>query len=620
DSVNREVAQLSAEGYLTETVYDDVGNVKSVTLYNERASVIDGVPQAQAGDTGRTTSYDYDAINQVVSETSALDVVTAYTYDERGNRTAVIEAQGTADERSTLYTYDQANRVTDITDAEGVVTHYELDANGNVTKENVDYDPLGFVDPFTGESTSEGRVTVNEYDKNNRLIKTTDPLGVYSTFEYDANGNLKSQVIAAGILTETQDPNWDPLTGIGDGTIIVDQPLDEARTESFEYDRNNRQVAQVNGEGERTEFTYDGAGNRTAVIVAPGLPEQQSTSYEYDLDNRQVALVDGEGMRVEYVLDGAGNKRETIQAVGVAGLERHTYYDYDLDNRITQVQDPMGGVTQYEYDVLGNQTRIIDANGGEQLNTFDKLGRMLTSLSPAGTLTVNTYDQRGNVLTATQSFADGSDARTTTYAYDLLDRQVAITDGEGFTTSIDYDAFGNQTLVTVGQYLVDPAAAGYDADKAARAHVQTNGFTYDAADRMLTMTDGEGNVTAYAYDAVGNRTSMTEAANSLDGTAPRTTEYFYDKANRQVRVENPAGGVTENVYDEAGNKQLERVLQSSIGGVEVWTETGYEYDTNGRMTAMIDDYDTRTEYHLDAMGNQVEIRYAAGTAEQRSVW
>ncbi|WP_237062868.1 DUF6531 domain-containing protein [Microbulbifer zhoushanensis] len=582
DSVNREVAQLSAEGYLTETVYDDVGNVKSVTLYNERASVIDGVPQAQAGDTGRTTSYDYDAINQVVSETSALDVVTAYTYDERGNRTAVIEAQGTADERSTLYTYDQANRVTDITDAEGVVTHFELDANGNIAEAHEAF------------GTADVRVTYNSYDKNNRITQTVDPLGVASTFAYDGNGNLSSQTLAVGLA--------------------------EARTESFEYDRNNRQTAQVNGEGERTEFTYDGAGNRTAVIVAPGLPEQQSTSYEYDLDNRQVALVDGEGMRVEYVLDGAGNKRETIQAVGVAGLERHTYYDYDLDNRITQVQDPMGGVTQYEYDVLGNQTRIIDANGGEQLNTFDKLGRMLTSLSPAGTLTVNTYDQRGNILTATQSFADGSDARTTTYAYDLLDRQVAITDGEGFTTSIDYDAFGNQTLVTVGQYLVDPAAAGYDADKAARAHVQTNGFTYDAADRMLTMTDGEGNVTAYAYDAVGNRTSMTEAANSLDGTAPRTTEYFYDKANRQVRVENPAGGVTENVYDEAGNKQLERVLQSSIGGVEVWTETGYEYDANGRMTAMIDDYDTRTEYHLDAMGNQVEIRYAAGTAEQRSVW
>ncbi|WP_237057157.1 DUF6531 domain-containing protein [Microbulbifer sediminum] len=582
DSVNRQVAQLSAEGYLTETVYDDVGNVKSVTLYDERASVIDGVPQAQAGDTGRTTSYDYDAINQVVSETSALDVVTAYTYDERGNRTAVIEAQGTADERSTLYTYDQANRVTDITDAEGVVTHYELDANGNIAEAHEAF------------GTADVRVTYNSYDKNNRITQTVDPLGVASTFAYDGNGNLSSQTLAVGLA--------------------------EARTESFEYDRNNRQTAQVNGEGERTEFTYDGAGNRTGVIVAPGLPEQQSTSYEYDLDNRQVALVDGEGMRVEYVLDGAGNKRETIQAVGVAGLERHTYYDYDLDNRITQVQDPMGGVTQYEYDVLGNQTRIIDANGGEQLNTFDQLGRMLTSLSPAGTLTVNTYDQRGNILTATQSFADGSDARTTTYAYDLLDRQVAITDGEGFTTSIDYDAFGNQTLVTVGQYLVDPAAAEYDADKAARAHVQTNGFTYDAADRMLTMTDGEGNVTAYAYDAVGNRTSMTEAANSLDGTAPRTTEYFYDKANRQVRVENPAGGVTENVYDEAGNRQLERVLQSSIGGVEVWTETEYEYDGNGRMTAMIDDYDTRTEYQLDAMGNQVEIRYAAGTAEQRSVW
>ncbi|WP_346837593.1 DUF6531 domain-containing protein [Microbulbifer sp. SAOS-129_SWC] len=582
DMADRQTAQLSPEGYLTETVYDDVGNMKSVTLYNERASVINGVPQAQAGDTGRTTRYDYDAINQLVSETSALDVVTAYEYDERGNRTAVIEAQGTPDERSTLYSYDTANRVTDIQDAEGVVTHYVLDESGNVKEEHAAY------------GTADVRVTFNDYDGNNRLIQSKDPLAVISTFAYDGNGNLSSQTVAVGSA--------------------------EARTESFEYDKNNRQTARINGELERTEFTYDGAGNRTAVTVAPGLPEEQSTHYEYDLDNRQVALVDGEQMRVEYVYDGTGNKLETIQAVGVPGVERHTYYDYDLEGRITRVQDPMGGITQYEYDVLGNQTRILDANGGEQVNTFDQLGRMLTSLSAGGTLTVNSYDQRGNILSTTQSFADGSDARTSTYAYDLLDRQTAVTDGEGYTTSIEYDAFGNQTQVTVGQYLVDATAPDYDADKAARAHVQSSSFSYDAADRMLSMTDGEGNITRYAYNAVGNRTSMTEAANGLHDTPPRTTLYSYDKANRQTRVETPAGGVSVYDYDQAGNKTAEHLLQSVDGsGVETWTATDYEYDGNGRMTAMVDDYGTRTEYEYDAMGNQTGVISAAGTADERAV-
>lgn len=390
--------------------------------------------------------------------------------------------------------------------------------------------------------------------------------------------------------------------------------MPEARTETFEYDGNNRLIARTNGEGERTESAYDGAGNRTQLTLAPGTGVEQVNTFAFDRDNRLIAGTDGQGTRTEYRYDGAGNKIETIQAAGIAAQERHSYYQYDLDNRLTQITDPMGGITQYTYDVLGNQTHIVNANGGVQTNTFDAVGRVLTSLSAGDILTVNTYDLRGNITSTTQSFGDGTDSRTTTYGYDLLDRQVRVTDPQGFSTTIAYDPFGNQVTITHGQYLLQPGDDGYDADKAAAAFVQSNGFVYDRADRMLSMEDALGSITAYTYDAVGNRTSMTEASNS----APRTTAYAYDRAGRLVQTTTPEGGIVQKTYDAAGNLSRERLLQSDDGTTPVWITNRFEYDANGRLAAEVDDYDVRTEFEYDAMGNRTTVRMAAGTADERT--
>ena len=578
DGVNREVAALTAEGYLTQNVYDAVGNRLSRTQFDQKvAAPANGSrPAPAAGDTGRTTSFAYDRNNRLIRQTSALGIASEHSYDARGNRIATTEAAGTPDARTTLFTFDAADRYVETTNALGVKTHMELDANGNVV---VRREAFG---------TADERVFSFVYDANNRVSRQTDALGVVTTTSYDASGNVVSATQAAG--------------------------LPETRTQSFSYDRNNRQVSATNAAGETTTYAYDAAGNRVRLTQAPGRPEERSNLFVYDRDNRLFQGIDGVGTVTEYHYDGAGNKLETVQAKGTPD-ERHTLYVYDKDNRLTQVTDPQGGVTRYEYDVLGNQTRVTDANGGVQQNSFDAIGRSVSSLSAGGVLTRNTYDRRDNLVSATQSFADLSDARTTTYAYDLLNRQTRVTDGEGFSTSFVYDAFGNQTSITRGQYLVAPTDPGFDPDKAARAFEQTNSFVYDKANRMLSLTDAEGNVIAYAYDAVGNRLSTTEAAN----TAPRTTRYAYDLANRLVATRTPEGGLTRNTYDQVGNKVAEDRLQSGDEFTGVFIHKRFEYDRNGRLTAEVDPFLVRTEYAYDRLGNQVLRRAAAGTPDERTV-
>jgi YD repeat-containing protein len=115
--------------------------------------------------------------------------------------------------------------------------------------------------------------------------------------------------------------------------------------------------------------------------------------------------------------------------------------------------------------------------------------------------------------------ADGIVSRT---RFDALDRAVVTTDGEGFSVSFAYDRFGNQTDITTGQYLPSAGEAGYDAGKAARAMPATTLLAYDAMDRKVLQADALGTVTRYAYDLRGNRTQMVEAAGQLAAGAALT--------------------------------------------------------------------------------------------------
>lgn len=585
DELDRLVATLTGEGKLSTVEYDKVGNATGRTDHEQTytAPPNGNAPTPNAGDTGRKANAEYDGNGRLVKETDPSGNVTTHEYDDRGNETKTVENQGTSQERVKETKHDKADRVTESIDALGIVTRYVYDKNGNV-KELIE-----------AAGRADQRKTLYDYNNLNQLIRQTDALGNVNEYRYDAFGNKIGQTLAKGKAEE--------------------------RVESFEYDGNNQLVKQTNGEGEVTRFEYDGAGNQTKVITAEGLPEERERTFEYDRDHRLVAEVDGNGVRTEYRYDGQGNRTEVIQAVGIAGQERHSTYSYDKDGNLLSVTDPMGGVTRFEYDAAGNQVKITDANGGITQNTYDALGRLATTTSGVGgrgggVKTVNVYDGRNNIVQTTQSFADGSDARVTRYAYDALDRQTLITDGEGFSTRFSYDAFGNQVKLETGLYLVAAADPAYDQAKADRAKVVALDFTYDKLDRLLTTANTASGVVAATYDAHGNRLTQTTRAN--DGTDARTVSFAYDKAGRLTERRTPAGGIDSFKYDKAGNQIEQKTLQSGSGASAVFSVTQYEYDGNGKVVAEVDPLGSRTLHVLDAVGNETEIRFASGAAEQRS--
>jgi YD repeat-containing protein len=614
DKVDQLTHEVSAEKYLTFNVYDLVGNIREKNQYKDKVTV----PADGSAPTGNASGrilyqYRYDAVDRLQEEESPLGVITRYNYDRRGNQVEIVKAYGVAGVASaTGFTFDKANRLTDTTYADGTVTHLELDDNGNIIKEHMAY------------GTADARVTEFEYDANNRVEKKTlaandASLAVTTFFGRDANGNVIHQEEAF----ETA----------------------ENRITQFEYDKNNRATAEIRRVNnpdnlaevrvERSELSFDGAGNQILKIVAVGTGAgQRITSSEYDLDNRlkaeNVGLIESPanvftgGTRTEYFYDGMDSKVRTVQAVDVAGEERTSLYTYDLEGKLTSIADPMSGLTTYEYDVHGNQKVIVDANGNERRNYYDNLGRVVRS-EFGNTLVTNTYDVRGNITKATQSKLDGvSELRQTYYGYDLLDQKRWIVDPEGFASTLEYDLVGNQTKVTTGLYMPGLIGAANDADKAALAvgRASATRFDFDKLNRQAFMITAEGtvdeNVRQFAYDMVGNKIGETEAFG--DAERQNTIVYQYDKANRLVQTNDPEGSITLIRYNEAGEKILQRMLQQDGAEAgesgQIWIEHKFEYDAYGRLRYKKENLDLAaasanekltTEYQYDALGNQRKV-------------
>ena len=78
---------------------------------------------------------------------------------------------------------------------------------------------------------------------------------------------------------------------------------------------------------------------------------------------------------------------------------------------------------------------------------------------------------------------------------------------------------------------------------------ETDTYSYDSRNRLIKVCYGtscaDGSIT-YAYDAAGNRTSMTNGA----GT---TTTYSYNAANELTSTSGP-GGTTNYSYDANGRQ------------------------------------------------------------------
>jgi RHS repeat-associated protein len=170
-----------------------------------------------------------------------------------------------------------------------------------------------------------------------------------------------------------------------------------------------------------------------------------------------------------------------------------------------------------------------------------------------------------------------------------------------FTNNGSYDYYETST------YHPDGA---FDGKKTTNVYTEAN--TYTAKLRVTNSSSRTGTdtdtvviepdaVIVYTYDAVGNRTSMTDPSG--------TTSYSYDYLGRLTSVTNPDLKTINYQYDASGNRTQ---LTDPNGNI-----TTYTYDDNNRLIE-VNAPAGLTTYQYDSLGNPTRADYPNGTYTQYS--
>jgi RHS repeat-associated protein len=639
--------------------FDSGGQLTSLTDRNGNALgfAYTGGNLAAISDTvGRVVALGYDPSNRLISLADPAGRTVAYAYDAAGRLASVTDVRGGL----TRYTYDAAGRLATITDQAGhVLVTNTYGADGRVVEQ---LDARGFRstfawDPVTGTSTftdARGGRWIDVYESN-KLVRQTDPLGALTSYGYDAAFNRTSVTDPRG--------NTTTLTYDGRGNLLTrTAPAPLSFVETYTYDAANNVRSYRDGRANTTTMTYDPAGNlRTVTGPAPvspvttyaydpagtGLlfsitdprgkvttfaydaranrnritsPLGNVTTMTYDAAGRITSLVEPRGnvtganpadYTTTFTYDAAGDLLTVTDPLGnvttsaydpvgnrtsmTNALGRVTRYGYDAANHLTSVTDALGGITAYGYDATGNLVSRTDANGHLTTSEYDLAGRLTATVDPLLQRTSRTYDPAGNLATRTD--ANGN---TTTFGYDALDRLTSITYAATTTPSVTYayDANGNRTTMTDGAGTETYAYDALDRLTSVTRGTDTFGYGYDVAGNLLSRTYPDGTLTTYTYDDDGRLVTAVSAG--------FTTSYTYDPAGNPRTAATPDGFSARSSFDRAG-----RLLEvAHVGPAGVLSRFTYALDAAGNRLKMTTNRETHL-YTYDALDRLTRVCYGS---------
>ncbi|GLK50146.1 hypothetical protein GCM10017620_31200 [Brevundimonas intermedia] len=637
DAAGRLRYTVDAGGQVVYRSYDAAGRpmriVSYETLYagaNPTSAVLDAWVGDNPGDTGRVTHFGYDTVGRQAYVQDALGYVTQTTYlgdlvtgtrryanplnlgdGATGEAFAFMLGVSAGGQATTTvsYGYDQARRVNEIIDAMGVVTRLELDGLGRVVHEwrargtadesqtSRTFDAGGRVLSETrGVGTAQASTRTWTYDGLGRVLSETEATGGATTYTYDAMGRV---VTKTRKLTASTNAVTTSVYDAFGNLVQVTDPRGAAGF--FYYDKLDRLTLQVDPEGYATQTTYT-IGGAVATVT------------------RRAARVTGTPV--------VG----TSPTVVTGSTDATTRFTRDKLDRLTGVTDAMGFTETFVLNAYGDKLSVKNKLGGTTTYTYDKRGLALTETLPVGSATnpsagniVNTYayDARGNLIQTVEA-SNLAEARTTTYAYDLLDRLISKTGDAVVVTATNF-----ATSVVVPTETIAYDRRGNVIETVTPAGGRTL-FYYDDLDRKIAEINALGGLRTWTYDGAGNATAMRAydavvAQPALAGGTPpsasgpyRETYYEYDLNNRLTATKSMSvrTGNWTGTYETVWAQVVDRTLYDAAGNI-VQTIDGRGvsrfafFDAAGREIARVDGAGYLTSFVRDAEGNVTqEVRYA----------
>jgi RHS repeat-associated protein len=255
--------------------------------------------------------------------------------------------------------------------------------------------------------------------------------------------------------------------------------------------------------------------------------------------------------------------------------------------------------------------------------TYDSYGRVLTAKGPRtdvnSTTTYTYYTCTTGVQCGQLDTVTDAVGHVTTYtSYNAHGQPLSITDANGVITTLTYDARQRLTSREVGTETT--TFSYWPTGRLKQVTLPDSSFVlyaYDAAQRLVQISDQLGNKIVYTLDAMGNRTAENDydpsgvlhkthsrVINVLDrlyqdvnaaGTSAVTTTYGYDNDGNQTSVAAPLSRDTENTYDPLS--RLAQVADPANG------VTRFGYDLNDALTSVVDPRTLTTGYQRNGFGD-----------------
>ncbi|MCO5974143.1 golvesin C-terminal-like domain-containing protein [Actinoallomurus soli] len=552
-------------------------------------------------------------IDHVKSVTDISGRTITFTYTTQGLMAKMVDGAGDSQAKTFKFTYDatQGNKnvkLVKVTDPRGHDTKldYYYPQTGDDPKfhwnlktvtDRLGYDTgFAYTDP-DGTSGSTIQAVV------------TDPQTHVSTYVMDGYGrptqltNAKSQVTKLGWdadnnVTRLEEDNgavstwtYDPLTGYPTSSKDAEANKNSTAGTTFGYQTGlgghfADLISKQSPEGRLFTFGYDSLGNLTSVTD----PDGNATSTAGDYTSTSA-------------YDGYGQLSKATDANGHATQ----YLDYDPNGYPQTITDPLNKSTKYVYDVRGQVTTVTDPYQHDTTQNYDVFGRPTNKTVPKAAGVVITtpapeYDANDNVIKST-----APNGAVTTAIYDEADQVTSSTvppdtsTSPQRTTSYEYDKAGNVTKVTQPNgTLTTTDTTDY-----------VTSYGYDELYEQTSVTNAKGDTLTYAYDDVGNVTTVIDPRkNATADTTDYTTKYTYDLNHRVKTTTDAAGKTTSADYDRDG---LTVATYDQDG-----TKTSATLDARGKPTQVTVPHasgsDNITQFEYDQVGNQTKVITPRGVA------
>lgn len=585
-------------------------------------------------DTGISVEYEYDLMNRLIcareKDSSGNQFESQIAYNSAGYKVSEIDRFG----NETVYVNDSLGRPVQITYPEA------SDGPGSSTRPTYTYhyglfdnlisvtDPKGRLVTTSFNSRGkpaaiqylDGRQELYKYDQEGSLHRYLGKDGLVQVFEYDYIGRLNH--IEYYKRGSTGSEEGFKRRYYDYGAFHLDQEKDEEGNRTYyTYDGAGRLSTLSKGD-QKIEFIYDALGRTQGIKKWKSSDSFTLELKEYDLLNRVIE---------QQTQDSQSN---------TLVKNRYIYNDAgQLAQVISYPQNQESVIAQYKYDGLGRPCEIISACNQKTVISYDdayvnewgQKAHKRTVVDPLGNQTEKIFDNSGYLIKTSKKDKAGHLLAEIESSYDLLGNKIlekaACISSNGLLTTYETEwSFneGNQ-LRTVTQGKGTPQA-------------RATTFEYNSyGDLAAKYSASSKKPITYEYDTCGDLKTISYQ----DGKQEVSHRLFYD-LNKNLSGVNLSSAQSLTYSYNENNQLLSETISDAFGSYQV--ECTYDGEGNIHTLHLPDGSSIRYSYEgpfvksvvrftkggkelydyrvasRDRMGNLLEEILPSHSGERKQTW